>query len=647
MYFDPDKVTSSLKRPFMRGAIAFPGLSRGVLLMLLLGPVGGVWATREAPVRHLDPKDFGADVDAATPDDDAFAHLLEEVGITPAVVRIDQAYVFREQVTFPANLTLQFEPSGRLRSRDMLVRIDGRIEASPTQAIFDLAEPLTGDPDNEHVFPEWFGADGIDDTPALRLAIRSFDRAREVRLSSREYVLGSGNLAVRDHLRILGQGKDATMIRIPDEAEWVTRNAAKLFAILGHGTRTGVMIADLTLDLNFQGQVKNSDKGPFPKSTLGGILVRGSDIHVEGVRVLNPGVGSEGGEAFGVLIGGDRRVTEVEVLAGSWLRTRNPHWRWQIGDRVQFLGDQGTPPEGYFYVTEHRPGAIRVARSRDGRPARIPDMESLRMAYHPEEYLPSRILDCEGTIDVDPRYQCFESDRVPGTPEISFFVLLGLIDEAAPRDVSRMRMIGVVSGCRIHDIIQQEHPLRNRVYGIGVSMGRDALLFGNRMEAVETGILFSKSWWPAAEIRIFDNVAVQSYALLEVIQPGASVLGFLRDLHVYDNRFIAPAPGSRAAVRLISNADDKAWNARDILIRNNRFTLSAETAAFDLFSIGAPAIADVRIHNNQIEAMSADQPVQIFRDRSWVPLEMISEFQGNQRPNGKTIEMADAIEQVR
>ncbi len=141
-------------------------------------------------------------------------------------------------VSVPQSVTLRFETGARLLiDSGVTVTMNGELDASPVQ-IFGGAGALSGSPQNEVGYPQWFGArgDGVtDDTAAFQQAI-SLLREVEVLPPEVSYLLGG--LQLTKPVSLLGRGETKVSLTAADDTQ-------ALFTITG----PDVVIENFSVDM--------------------------------------------------------------------------------------------------------------------------------------------------------------------------------------------------------------------------------------------------------------------------------------------------------------------------------------------------------------------------------------------------------------
>lgn len=123
-----------------------------------------------------------------------FDSLVTAIGATDAeIVFTAGTYSFLDNVTVPANITLNLERAIISIANTKTFTINGRIKAGLKQ-IFTGSGSIAGTPKVTEIYPEWFGAvgDGVtDDYTAISKAIALYSKQSQVILQNKVYAHGT------------------------------------------------------------------------------------------------------------------------------------------------------------------------------------------------------------------------------------------------------------------------------------------------------------------------------------------------------------------------------------------------------------------------------------------------------------------------
>jgi hypothetical protein len=167
-------------------------------------------------------KDFGAVGDGSTNDNTAISAALSAIGSSPYRLSINFPLKFSGNLTFPANIQLEFYNDGRLigTSGTEILTLNGPVIA-PLKQIFSTCAPTFGY--GTKVYPEWFGAVGdgsTDDYSAIQASVNSLASVRgTVMFGPKSYKMGTVVNITSSNLGLQGEANWATRIIIPGASQ--------------------------------------------------------------------------------------------------------------------------------------------------------------------------------------------------------------------------------------------------------------------------------------------------------------------------------------------------------------------------------------------------------------------------------------------
>lgn len=145
----------------------------GVLGLSLLAGLMAVQAAANEADGTFDIRDYGAVGDGEVNDTQAFEQVLEEIGDEPATLVLIRGRFVANDMVFPENVTLAFRNGAELVVEEgNRVEVNGEVDAGVVP-IFAGDGVVEGAPNNVHIFPQWFGAQGDgehNDAPAIQQA---------------------------------------------------------------------------------------------------------------------------------------------------------------------------------------------------------------------------------------------------------------------------------------------------------------------------------------------------------------------------------------------------------------------------------------------------------------------------------------------
>lgn len=163
----------------------------------------------------------------------SLAAAITAIGATPARLYINSTETLTADATIPATMVLAFGPSGQIATGTYTLTVNGGVDAR-RQQIFDPSGggSVSGAPILDHVYPEWFGADGAgNDLTEVQNALnfaalagcwvdvaKSHALAGDLTLNSGQLIRGVTSNAAFTNLRIRLTGTTGSQISLTSAA---------------------------------------------------------------------------------------------------------------------------------------------------------------------------------------------------------------------------------------------------------------------------------------------------------------------------------------------------------------------------------------------------------------------------------------------